>query len=195
MNGYIVLIDLKGVYMAKKKWIYIVLVLIFCIIVGIVIFKNIDIVDTKNENEVIMNDYIPEEEISDEQNRLTIVTLYFVNPASGELIPEARKLDAKELLENPYEKVINFLIDGSENEQIGKTIPDGTTLNSVSLNGEELTIDLNENFIKDKDVKSVEFSNIVYSIVNTCLEFNDISSVRFLVNGEAVSGLEKSYSK
>ncbi len=181
--------------MTKKKWIYIVLVLLFFIIIGIVIFKNIDIVDTKNENEVIINDYVPEEEISDEQNRLTIVTLYFVNPASGELIPEARKLDAKELLENPYEKVINFLIEGSVNEQIGKTIPEGTTLNSVNLNGEELTIDLNENFIKDKDVKSVEFSNIVYSIVNTCLEFNDVSSVKFLVNGEIISGLEKSYSK
>jgi len=195
MNSYIVLINLKGVYMAKKKWIYIVLVLLFCIIIGIVIFKNIDIVDTKNENEVVINDYVPEEEISDEQNRLTIVTLYFVNPASGELIPEARKLDAKELLENPYEKVINFLIEGSVNEQIGKTIPEGTTLNSVSLNGEELTIDLNENFIKDKDVKSAEFSNIVDSIVNTCLEFNDVSSVKFLVNGESVSGLDKSYSK
>ncbi len=39
---------------------------------------------------------------------MTIVTLYFVNNKTGEIVPEARNIDAKELIENPYEKVINF---------------------------------------------------------------------------------------
>ena len=41
-------------------------------------------------------------EITDKQLRQTIITLYFLNPDTYEIIPEARQFDAKKLLDNPY---------------------------------------------------------------------------------------------
>ena len=96
--------------MSKKKIVYIVVLILFVVLVGIAIFNNIEIKDNNEANTVL--EYVPEQEISDEQNRMTIVTLYFVNNKTGEIVPEARNIDAKELIENPYEKVINFLIEG-----------------------------------------------------------------------------------
>lgn len=179
--------------MNKKKIVYIVMLILFIILVGIAIFNNVEIKDNGESNNIL--EYTPEEEISDKQNRRTIVTLYFVNSKTGEMVPEARSLDAKELVEDPYKKVINFLIAGPEDESLGNTIPEETVLNNVSLKGEEIVVDLNEKFIGEDDVNSEIFVNRVYSIVDTLLEFKDISSVKFLINGEEVDGLKESFSK
>lgn len=179
--------------MKKKKIVYIVILILFIILAGIAIFNNVEIKDNQENNIVL--EYTPEEEISDKQNRNTIVTLYFVNNKTGEMVPEARSLDAKELLEDPYKKVINFLIEGSEDESLENTIPEGTILNNVSLKGEEIMVDFNEKFISEDDVKSEIFVNRVYSVVDTLLEFKDISSVKILINGEEVDGLKESFVK
>lgn len=179
--------------MSKKKIVYIVVLILFIILVGIAIFNNIEIKDNNEVNTVL--EYIPEQEISDEQNRMTIVTLYFVNNKTGEIVPEARNIDAKELIENPYEKVISFLISGSEDENLKNTIPEGTTLNSVTLKGEEIEVDFNENFVKDCDENPEIFQNRVYSVVDTLLEFKDVSSVKILINGEQIEVLKDSFTK
>lgn len=179
--------------MSKKKIVYIVVLILFVVLVGIAIFNNIEIKDNNEANTVL--EYVPEQEISDEQNRMTIVTLYFVNNKTGEIVPEARNIDAKELIENPYEKVINFLIEGSEDENLKNTIPEGTVLNLTTLNGEEIEIDFNENFAKDCDENPEMFKNRVYSVVDTLLEFKDISSVKILINGEPIEALKDSFTK
>ena len=179
-----------------KKKIIALVILGVILLLGVVIQKNIDVVDVNNTREnVLIDEYIPEEEISKEQNRVTIVTLYFVDFATENIVPEARSLDVKELMEEPYKKVIQLLIDGSENDSIGKSIPEGTVLNSVSLNAEELTIDFNENFVSNFETEPEKFLLVVNSVVNTCLEFNDVSSVKFLINGEAYRGLEEAFVK
>ena len=174
--------------MSKKKIVYIVVLILFVVLVGIAIFNNIEIKDNNEANTVL--EYVPEQEISDEQNRMTIVTLYFVNNKTGEIVPEARNIDAKELIENPYEKVINFLIEGSEDENLKNNIQEGTV-----LNGEEIEIDFNENFAKDCDENPEIFKNRVYSVVDTLLEFKDISSVKILINGEQIEALKDSFTK
>lgn len=179
--------------MSKKKIVYIVVLILFVVLVGIAIFNNIEIKDNNEANTVL--EYVPEQEISDEQNRMTIVTLYFVNNKTGEIVPEARNIDAKELIENPYEKVINFLIEGSEDENLKNTIPEGTVLNLTTLNGEEIEIDFNESFAKDCDENPEMFKNRVYSVVDTLLEFKDISSVKILINGEQIEALKDSFTK
>lgn len=179
--------------MNKKKIVYIVILILFVVLIGIAILNNVEIKDNAEENTIL--EYVPEEEISDKQNRRTIVTLYFVNNKTGEMVPEARNVDAKELLEQPYDKVINFLIAGAEDESWGNTIPEGTILNSVSIKGEEVIVDFNEKFIGEDDVNSEMFVNRVYSVVDTLLEFKDVSSVKFLINGEEVEGLRESFTK
>lgn len=175
--------------MKKYMWFVIGSIILFLII--IVMIKN-NLKTTTNEEISI---YTPQEEISDIQNRRTIVTLYFLDPNTDELIPEARSIDVKELMSKPYDKILDLLIMGSDDAKIGKTIPDGTSVNSVKLEGEELIIDFDEFFLSKYEMGSEKQMKMVYSIVNTFLELKEVSEVRFLVNGEKIEGMENPFVK
>ena len=111
--------------MNNKKIVMYVSILILILIVlgaGFLIYKN----NKKNKNK--NQEYIPQEEITDEQLRQTIITLYFFNIETGNIMPEARKIDAKELIKEPYKVLIELLINGPKSEKLVKLIPDGTKL-------------------------------------------------------------------
>ncbi len=174
-----------------KKVIYCLIVLVFILVIVYAVFKN-----TKNvEVETNIIDYVPQEEISNAQNRTTLLTLYFVDPTTGTLMPEVRQLDVKEIIDNPYEKIMNLLLEGSQNESIGKTIPDGTKVNSVVLENENLIIDLSKEFIQKYDISSEEQKKIIYSIVDTFIQLKEISSVTFLIDGEKVDNMSDPFVK
>ena len=56
-----------------KQIVYFVATLLFAVVIIFAILKNTNQVDV----ETTMSEYTPEEEITDQQNRMTIVTLYF----------------------------------------------------------------------------------------------------------------------
>ena len=87
-----------------------------------------------NKNaETEVNEIIPEEEISEEQMRQTIVSLYFYNENTKSLVPEGRLIDVKELVEKPYDKLMELLMQGPNNTELSKTIPEGTKVNKIEL--------------------------------------------------------------
>ena len=174
-----------------KRIVWFVMAILFTVLVLFVVLKN----GKSSDEKMSINEYIPEEEISDAQNRMTIVTLYFMDPETGELVPEARGIDVKVLMDNPYETILKLLIEGSTNSKIGKTIPDGTSVNSVKLNGEELVIDFDEFFVSQYESGSEQQMKMVYSVVNTFLELKEVTSVKFLVNGEKIDGMEDAFVK
>lgn len=130
----------------------------------------------------ILDEYTPEEEISNEQIRRTIVKLYFKEINSNELKYENRNIDSKNLLTNPYDYLINLLIEGPASDELEKVIPDGTILNSTKLVSDTLFVDFSDNLI-NIDASIELASNIIYSIVNTLTQFNEVNCVKFLVNG------------
>ncbi len=174
-----------------KKWLICIVILLFCLVIAVAIFKN----SNKDQNDNKIEEYVPQEEISEEQNRTTLLTLYFVDPKTKKIIPEARKIDVKEFTDSPYDKIMNFLIEGSQSKEIGKSVPDGTKINSISLQKENLVIDLSKEFIKGYEVGSKEHMQVIYSVVNTFLELKEITSVTFLIDGERVEGMEDSFFK
>lgn len=120
--------------------------LITLVIVGIgvfFIFRNIEI--KKIENWV--QDYIPQEEISDEQSRQTKVLLYFENIENGQLEIETKIIDANLLIENPEKKLIEYLIKGPQNDKLKKLIPDGTILNDVKIENGCAIINFSNEFL------------------------------------------------
>ena len=72
--------------MKNKKIILIFTILLILVLIGGIF--AIWFVKNKENNEV--EEITPEEEISEEQLRQTIVTLYFVSNETGEIMPEAR---------------------------------------------------------------------------------------------------------
>ncbi len=130
-----------------------------------------------------ISEYIPQEEISEEQERKTLVTLYFQDKETGDLIPEARLVDAKILIENPYESLVNLLLEGPKNEKLQSIIPNNTQLNKAYLEGNTVIVDFSTEFIKNVKLGTEKENKIVYSIVNTLVELTEVESVKILIDG------------
>ncbi len=150
--------------MKNKKILIILLIIIIILgIIGYIIYE-------KSKQKTVQNEiveYIPEEEISIDELRKTIVSLYFNQKDTGTLIPEARTIDVKEITKNPYETLMNLLIEGPKNDRLEKVIPDGTKINKTELKGDILYIDLSKEFIENHKGGAEEESKTIYSIVNT----------------------------
>lgn len=136
------------------------------------------------KEEPTFTEYTPQEEISTEQERQTLVTLYFQNKETKMLMPEARLVDAKLLIENPYATLVGLLLNGPKNEKLQSIIPEGTRLNSVKTQGDMAIVDLSAEFTRGIKLGAEEESKIVYSIVNTLVELTEIDSVKILIDGK-----------
>lgn len=152
---------------------------IILLIVGIIVLSYFFIF--KN-NSIPFLEYTPEEEISEEQLRQTIVSLYF--KSNNELVPEARLVDVRNLIENPYIEILNMLIEGPKNDSLERTIPEGTKINNIKLDGENLIIDFSKEFIENFDNTEFNENLTINSIVNTLTELTEINGISILINGE-----------
>ena len=162
-------------------WKRIIIILVFIILIIGIITGVYFIVKNKNTEKEI-TEYTPQEEISEEQMRQTMVSLYFKN--DNGLIPEARLIDVKELINNPYEKILNMLIQGPKNETLKKTIPEGTKINKIEKEGENLIIDFSSEFIEKHIGGELEEKLTIQSIVKTVTELTEINGIKIKINGE-----------
>ena len=165
--------------MNKKIIIPIITIMLILIGVGVWYFLFYNKNDQSSTNEII-----PEEEISEEQMRQTIVSLYFYNESTQNLTPEGRLIDVKELVEDPYRKLMELLIEGPQNICLSKTIPEGTRINKAELKGEILYLDLSKEFIDNHEGGEQKESATIYSIVNTMTNLTEVNAVKILIEGE-----------
>ena len=163
--------------MNKKLFIIIVAILIL-VIIGVGGYLLI-----KNNSQPTENEIQPEEEITDEQMRQTIVTLYYKNKETKELMPEGRMIDSKELLSDPYTTLIELLIEVPKSENLQSVIPEGTRVIKAELKGDILYLDLSKEFIDNHEGGEEAENLTIYSIVNTVTELNEVNSVKILING------------
>ena len=163
----------------KRLIMYVCIILIVIILMGVgyFIFNNI-------KNKMYFSEYTPEEEITEEQLRQTVVTLYFLDPNTLELAPEARKIDSKLLIKYPYEILINLLIDGPKNDKLLKLIPENTKLLNTEIKNNILYINLSKEFIEEQNLGKEKEELIIKSIVNTVTELTEINKIAILIEGE-----------
>ena len=159
------------------KKIVIVLVII-AIIAGVITY----FINKNNKPEYV--EYEPQEEISDEQERKTMISLYFVNKTTRNVEPEARMLDVKTLIKDPYTVIINMLIDGPKNENHDNVIPEGTTLIGTSLEGDTLKINFSSEFVENHIGGKEEEQKTIECLVNSLTELTEVNSIKILINGE-----------
>ena len=107
----------------NRKKIIAIITIILIILIAIFIYNNISIENTEQ-----YQDYIPQEEISEEQMRQTKLILYFANSETGELENEIKIVDANLLIKEPYKEIMNMLIKGPQSSNLKKLIPEGTAL-------------------------------------------------------------------
>lgn len=165
----------------KNKIIIIIFIIIFLIALTFLVINK-----TKNiQVETQIEEVVPEEEISDEQLRTTIVTLYFKDKNTNELIPEARSIDVKEIMDDPYSKIINMLIEGPMNSNSETMIPSNTKLINVYLEGNMLIIDFSKEFLEIENMDKESQEIVLKSIQNTLIELKEVNNIRILIEGES----------
>ena len=173
----------------KKKRVIAIIVFIIIIIMGFLIYKNVSIENKEDEYQ----DYVPEEEISEEQMRQTKVVLYFANIETGELETEIKVVDANTLIKNPEKQIMELLIKGPQSSSLKKLIPDDTVLNDIKIEESCAIINVSKEFLNYQNDE--EKYNIINSIVNSLTNLKEIDSVKFLINGEENENLSETYIK
>ena len=144
------------------------------------------------EEQTTIEEYTPQEEITEEQERQTIVSLYFPNKETNELNPEARLIDIKEIMNNPYEKLINLLIEGPKNDKNKKIIQEGTKINKTYLEQDCAVLDFSSEFL---NYKEEEKRNLENSIINTLTQLTEINQVKILIDGNPSNELKEIYTR
>lgn len=165
---------------------------IFIIIFLIIALGGYFIIAKLNsKKEVIQEEYIPQEEINNEQSRQTIVSLYFLDSQTNEITPEARMIDVSNLIKAPYDKIINLLIEGPKSDKLKKVIPENVKLLGTNFSGDCLTINLSKEFLNytDDDTKNKS----VNTIVNSLTELTEVNSVKILIEGKQDESLKDTY--
>ena len=151
--------------------------------------------ENNNESEQISEEYTPQAEISEEQARQTIISLYFPSKDTKKLTPEARLIDIKELLFIPYEKIMNLLIEGPKNDKLENIIPKGTKVLKTFMDNDCLVLDLTKDFLNyDMEQENCK-ENLINSIVNTMTELTEVNKVKFLIEGEENSQFNEVYTR
>lgn len=165
----------------KAKKIYFIVIGILLIILGIVLWSYY------NRDEIVTNkseEIIPQEEISDEQLRNTIVSLFFINKDTEEIEAESKLIDVKKLINNPYEEIINLWLLGPNNEKLKSNCSNNTKLNSTKIEGDCIVVDFSKEFVEEYKGEKNEESKVIYCLVNTLTELTEVNSVKILIDGE-----------
>ena len=176
--------------MKSKKIIWIFSILMIIILIGG--YFGIKYVKEK-EAESIIEEYIPEEEITEEQFRQTIVSLYFPGKENGELMPEARLIGIREIINNPYEKLFNLLVEGPKSDKTKKIIPDNTKVLKTYMEGDIVVLDLSKEFLNYSSDNENEKRNLINSVVNTLTELTEVNGVKFLIEGVQNEDFKNTY--
>ena len=171
----------------KNKKILIILILIIILgVAGFLIYQKTQ--ENKQENQI--KEYIPEEEITTDKLRQTLVSLYFCEKDTKTLVPEARSIDVKTLAKEPYNTLMELLLEGPKNEKLEKTIPEGTKVNKIELKNNTIYLDLSKEFIENHEGGAEQESRTIYSIVNTLTGLNEVEEVKIIIEGKEDEGFK-----
>lgn len=171
----------------KKKYLLLLLALIIIVLIVFWVFNHISI--TKNNSYM---DYTPAEEISENQSRQTTVLLYFLDSQTNQLKSEGKIINTNELLNNPYKLIVEKLIEGPIDENLQKVFPENTKIIDANLSNDCVILNFSEEILNYKD--DTQKFNIINSLLNTLTQFNEVNTIKILVNNEANDKISQEYT-
>lgn len=175
--------------MKKSKGKIIAIVIGSFLLIGVAILIYFNIGNDDQNQIAVENEIVPQEEISDEQLRETTIKLYFAD-SNGEIVDEIRKVDSKILIESPYQKVLELLIQGPSNETLKSYIPKEAKINKVEKSGECVIIDFSNEFVEDATENVEQQGVIISQIVNTLTQFTEVNAVKITIAGDEDVGFK-----
>ena len=120
---------------------------------------------------------------------------YFPSKETKELVPEARLVDIKEIINDPCDKLVNLLIEGPKSEKEEKIIPENTKLNKSYMEDDCVTLDFSAEFLNyDKSDEKTK-DKMINSIVNTLTQLTEVNQVKILIDGNTNDEFKDIYSR
>lgn len=177
--------------MKKKKNLFIIIGIIsMCLFLTLFFINFIDI--ESNNTNTLTEGYTPQEEISDEQMRNTVVSLYFTENSSNTIKSEGRLIDSRELLINPYKTLTQLLIDGPKTETLVSVFPEGTKIIETSFENGNVTLNFSPEILNFSD--DTQKYNIINTLLSTLSELNEVNSFNIIINNEFNQNFSDTYS-
>ncbi|MFA5014541.1 MAG: GerMN domain-containing protein [Actinomycetota bacterium] len=118
------------------------------------------------------------------EDELTI-KVYYADEQAEYLIGESRKVSS----ENRYEEALYELMKLPVDSSLIRLIPDTTIINSVEVENGLARVDLSDNFVENRYQGDAADILLVYSVVNTLTEFQEVNSVTFYIDGKKLNTL------
>ncbi len=114
------------------------------------------------------------------------ITLYFPDAAYSTLYAEKRQRTVAS--SRPLaEYVIDELLKGTKNSDRNQALPEGTRLLFVSIEAGLCTVDFSKEFYINRPLRSAAERLMLFSVINTLTELEDITHVQFKVEGEKLT--------
>lgn len=177
--------------MKNKKILFLlisILIIVLCLI--FIIVTNFNTPDSENNN--IVSEYTPEEEISSKQLRETKVILYFLDKTTNKLKNEGKHIDSALLVQNPYKQLVDLLIAGPSQESLVNVFPNNTQLLDTTFAQNCVTLNFSADLLNYENEE--QKFNIINSLLNTLTQLNEVNSIKILINGENNSNFNDEYS-
>ena len=111
------------------------------------------------------------------------VTLYFANRETDALVAEERVLRLG-MTESLAMGIVRALIDGPQDQELVKTLPEGTKVNDIVVEDGVCYIDLNDKFQLNHSGGEMAEKLTIYSLVNSLGKINGINYVQILIEGK-----------
>jgi germination protein M len=111
------------------------------------------------------------------------INVYYLDAIGEFLVGEARTVSS----ENKYVDALYELMKLPVDSSLYRLVPDSTEINSIVVADGLAKIDLSKEFVEDRITSDTEDNLLVYSIVNTLTEFEEVNSVSFFIDGEKLN--------
>ena len=129
---------------------------------------------------VIPEKLVLEDRTADRPNAL--VTLYFSDQDNRYLIGEKKSVPANEN-DDVLERIVRGLIDGPESDSLKATMPEGTTLQSVSVVDKVCVVNFSDEFYTNRPQNALAERMTIFSVVNSLAQLEDVEAVDIRVQG------------
>ena len=105
---------------------------------------------------------------------------------------EGKHIDSAVLLQNPYKKLVELLLDGPQTENLTKPFPDNTKILDASIENNCVTLNFSEELLNYTD--DTQKYNIINTTLNTLTGLNEVNSIKILINNSASEKFEEEYT-
>jgi len=126
-----------------------------------------------------------EDDTEEVKNGEITINVYYLDAMGEFLVGEARTVSS----ENKYVDALYELMKLPINSSLYRLVPDSTKINSIVVEDGLVKVDLSKEFVEDRITSDTEDNLLIYSIVNTLTEFEEVNSVSFFIDGEKLNTL------